>query len=241
MMNMRHFPSHFVPDYGSELWLPIDEVIKKIASRNKRPRLRSKTEESHYSALVWRVYGPHDLARGHLQIAFSEIASLAPRMREINVEDTRRFLDNCCELRHTIKDFADIEVSNIPHFEAIMRGISSSERPYRHKVSERFADCLAEVDSYLGQLETWAREAYDMISPPQGGKPKSEWKHEFVFRVGHLWFLLTGDKAPSGPNTIFMDFLEAAWASGGESMPDVTWEATVRTVNSHSNREVMKP
>ncbi len=230
----KGFPKNHVPEYGSKWWLPIDDVLKKIGSREKRPMLRSRKEESRYAALVWRIFGPHDLARAHIQLAFSEIASLSPENRQREIEEQQRFLENCNELRYALAEFLDIEVQLFPYFNPIMRKLSKEERQFRSRFSMEFYNCLADLDSYLDHFERWANAHYDKISPPQGGKPKSEWRHEFVSRMSHLWFLLTGEKASSGPNTLFMDFLEAAWACGGEGLPDVTWEATVRSVNSRS-------
>ncbi|WP_299475783.1 hypothetical protein [uncultured Roseibium sp.] len=228
----RDFPKECVPEYGSKWWLPIDEVIKKIASRNRPPKLRPKTENSRYALLIWRVFGPYGLARNHIEMAFSAVATLTPERREMEIEESQRFLENCDELRRALAEFSNIEIQSFVYFYSIMRNLSKEEFGFRMRFTYEFFDCLGNLDSYLEHFERWAGERYDAISPPQGGKPKSEWRHEFVFRMSHLWFLLTGEDAPSGPNTIFMEFLEAAWACGGDNMPDVAWEATVRAVNS---------
>ncbi|MEP2723410.1 hypothetical protein, partial [Roseibium sp.] len=181
-MDLQNIPKDYVPEHGSQKWLPIDDVIKSVASRSKRPMFRSEVENSRYSLLIWRIFGPYNLARSHIQFAFSDIASRSPERREFDIGDCRRFLENCSELRESIAEFSRIEIEKIPHFSAIMNDLSKEDRAFRYSVTDDFIQLLKLLDSELRLFELWAGERYDEISPPQGGKPKSEWRHEFVSR-----------------------------------------------------------
>ena len=128
---MRNFHKDYIPEYGSKWWLPIDEVIKKIASRDRRPKLRPETEKSRYASLIWRIFGPYDLARSHIEMAFLGVASLTRKHREREIEEAKRFLDNCGELRDALAEFTRIEIDQFPYIEAIMRDFSKEERSFK--------------------------------------------------------------------------------------------------------------
>jgi hypothetical protein len=217
---------------GDDDWLPIDDFIEKLRRRNRPPKLRPKDDGSRESLVLWEVLGPHNLIRAHLGIALQQAAFRDPERRQRSIDDAKSFIGNALELKEAILEFAEEENPHGFRFSTFCDGQPPEEKSRRYRISIDLEKSLLGAVNYLTEMEKWAWENYNSLSPPEGGKPKIEWRHEFVSFMAHTWWVFTGKQAPVGPNTLFMEFVEIAWASGGDQLPEISWEATVRSVLS---------
>ena len=82
--------------------------------------------------------------------------------------------------------------------------------------------------SHLSKIIGAAHEELAEIPPQRSGRPRLMWKYNFVAVISKLWFDLTGRKPSRNPSSIFIRFVDAAWISAGDDMPEVHWEDTIR-------------
>jgi len=233
----RKMEYHHRPKIGDSDWLPIDDFIEKLKQRNRAPKIRLKDDGSRQSLVIWKVFGPHNLIRAHIGFAFQRVATCDPEQRQRSIDDARSFIENALELKQTILEFAEEENPHGFWFNTFCEGKPPNEKSRRYAISIELEKSLFRAVNCLNEMESWAWGNYDRISPPEGGKPKIEWRHEFISCLAHTWWVFTGKQAPVGPNTLFMEFVEIAWASGGDHLPEISWEATVRSVLSKARSD----
>jgi len=75
---------------------------------------------------------------------------------------------------------------------------------------------------------SWVYADMNELAPAYGGRPRLDWKHNFVAAIAELWVELTFKRPSSKPDGLFAELVDAAWRSGGSDMPAVDWTDTVR-------------
>jgi hypothetical protein len=75
---------------------------------------------------------------------------------------------------------------------------------------------------------SWAYDELDDIAPPRGGRPRLSWRYDFIAGLADLWRVITNREPSYKPDGLFTRFVEAAWQSGGDDMPEVPWDHVVQ-------------
>jgi len=60
------------------------------------------------------------------------------------------------------------------------------------------------------------------------GRPRLMWKTDFVWRMAHLWRLLTGQEPSKADDSLFGSFVYAAWNSFDENIPEISFARAIR-------------
>lgn len=225
------------PSFKDKHWLPVDEILIRLAQRTSPPMLRRKDEKSFESSIISLNGGVHKLVRDHLTYAFQRIAGADPKYRQYEIDDANSFIEHAVDLKKAVITFLNDAVDRPDAFTPFASGCSPEETGRRIKLSIEAQILLRETLRLITEIEGWAWESLDQLSPIQGGKPRLEWKHEFVSCLAHTWWLFTGRPAPAGPNTLFTEFVDACWLSAGDDIPEESWEATIRAVCSKGRDE----
>ncbi len=221
-----------IPSPNDGHWLPVDAVIIRLAERTTPPMLRPRDPKSLESSIISINGGPHKLVRDHLSYAFQRVAGADPAYRQYELDDTDSFISHVIDLKKAVMTFLDGSGDSLGAFPSFTSGCSPEETARRYIASTEAEAFLGMALKRITEIEGWAWEKLDKLSPIQGGKPRIEWKHEFVSSLAHTWWLFTGRPAPAGPNTLFAEFVEACWLSAGDDIPEESWEATIRAVCS---------
>ncbi len=203
------------------LRLPIDDVVDRLRERTRPPSL----------ADVWRK-PPHnkDLARfvrQRLSMAFDRVAVADPRNYQYRRDSAFEFLGYAERLTKEATEFLHRYGgdSGVPTFSRGLDRNSSNEHFETAELAERGLGIFLER---LHKLMSWAYADLDDLAPAHGGRPRLIWKYDFVGAVADLWKFLTAKKPSPKPHGRFIELVDAAWRSGGDDMPPVSWDRTVR-------------
>jgi hypothetical protein len=226
-----NIPLETVPKPSNKFWLPIDDYIKQLSERRRSPMLRSR-DDMKSSVPILSLASVPMFVRMHLGTAFKAISSRDPAERQRRKSDVDTFIDRSGTLTDAISALLDTSQDNwiVPIFD---QGLPAREKALRYHFGIAVRRSLLEIAVELKLLEGWAFAALDEVSPALGGRPRVDWKHDFVARLAHTWTLIT-DRPPSPkPNSLFAEFIHACWLSGGEELEEISFDRTIRAVASN--------
>jgi hypothetical protein len=210
----------FIP---SKARLPIDDLVDRLRERSRSPRL----------ADFWRApEGAKDLnliVRFELREAFFAVSKADPRNRIDARDDAHQFIEDAQRLQSELNQFLRTYRSTNATFPTFARGLEAHVSSERLQIVLSAEQHLRALAHQLSDMIGWAFDDLDDHAPAYGGRPRLSWKYDFVAGMAKLWFLLTHKEPSSSAGSLFIEFVEAGWLSGGEDMPQVGWEDIVRT------------
>lgn len=230
----------------SEYWLPIDDVIDRLIERNAPPRI-DLTQPASRQLID---DGPYRLSRSHLHFAISDMHR-DPEFEENQFSFLKDFAGKLMAADNALKEVSEIfwrEPAAVAR-----RGLSSermaslgqtnptlpphefSEAIQRLPKSELWEEMMRHGkdidqarDALFGLVEIVVREAATTRVIKNVGPQQVLWKRDFVWRLSHLWRLLTGEKPSKAEDSMFGGFVYAAWDSLGGDMPEVSFARAIR-------------
>jgi len=221
-------PQYVVPKRSDAFWLPIDQYLINLGNRKRSPKLLSP-EELVKRVPILSTMSVHIFVRAHLGICFSGIASQDPANRAKTKAQIEKFLISSAEVSHAVVDLLDTSEDKwiVPIFD---QGLPTQERSLRYYFGIAVRRNLIQAAADLKLIEAWAISALDEVSPEFGGRPRVDWKHDFVARLAHTWELITGRPPSPKIDGPFAEFISACWLSGGEELPEISFDRTIRSV-----------
>ena len=202
------------------LWrLPIDHELMLLASRERRPCIRSDSAIlAEFPTLNWD--GPYRAARFYLYgfLWFGMEDSTALRVR------SNRNIQTIIDL------LRDIQISIRVYVDTI-EGLYDPKRWCRAETSRKTAwdknfEALKKAIGNAEFLEKIAQKALGDYE--KGGRPPAYWKSDFVSQLAELWRIMTGQGASKDLSSSFASFVSAAWASLGSELPETSWDSQIR-------------
>lgn len=205
-----------------DLRLPIDDVVDQLRGRKHPPQI------TVFRTNVANQHRLNAFARYRIAVAFRAANRSDSRNLDIRQADTLDFINDAQALQGVALDFINkyyspgsmiprvSKIEDRAAFESYMKSVRSSR------------ENLNLFLSHLNEITGIAYEDLASIPPSRVGRPKQLWKYNFVAVISDLWFNLTGKRPSPKPSSFFIRFVEAAWLSGGDDMPEVFWEETVR-------------
>jgi hypothetical protein len=212
---------------GSQEWLPIDDFLATLASRRRSPKLLSVTERGARIAAL-QFDSVNVWVRRFLHICFQDIAYSDPSKWKVARDQAHEFLRNSISLTDALESFlAQYADVGLPYFGDGQTRETKAERSwFSFNVEVR----LKQAGANLTLMNTWAWQRLDDVSPEHGGRPRLKWREEFIGSLAHAWWALTNCTPSANPQSLFADFVEAAWRSGGDHLPELSWERAIRNV-----------
>jgi hypothetical protein len=213
-----------------KLRLPIDDFIEILRSRRRAPSLAEcwRTSEGEKNLLLW--------LRLYLLRAFQRVSNADPWGRHLDRDSAVEFLTHARRLEEEGTSFID-RYADLDGFPRFSRGLDG-ETCHKHfliaTVAQNYLNLFLES---LSMMMSWAHTDLDRVAPELGGRPRLQWKHDFVATMGELWELISLRKPSSKADSLFADLVDAAWRCGGDDMPSVEWGETIRTFCKGWNKQ----
>jgi hypothetical protein len=166
--------------------------------------------------------------RGHLVDCFVSVSKGDPSERSETLRHNEGFIKAARQLQvhadEIIFKYRNVYNTTLPTFG---RGLDKDSYSHRYEVVRLTEKFLLGLSSRLSEMIGWAYDELDDIAPPLGGRPRLSWRYDFIAVLADLWRLVTDHEPSYKPNGLFTQFVEAAWQSGGDDMPEVPWDSVV--------------
>lgn len=200
--------------------LPIDLSVSKLQKRNRYPKLRSPEDLSAC---------PYAIARDGVQWA-ATYATIRLNQNELRTDATaamqvfsKEVGEGIAVIRKLHGALATIYGAQEDAFDPDVDALSKSQL--------RDTDYLLAAYSLLQRLEKPIRG----LSIQRSQRVGNIWRIEFATALFRTWWLLTGrDPSPQGE---FLEFVEGAYQSLGEELPEMHWESAIKTAMQNVERE----
>jgi hypothetical protein len=208
--------------------LDIDDVIEKLLSRNSTPMI-SRMDGENSSPL--RLWGPFSLARDHL--SFFAVWQSDPAFdenRNLGLQSLANDLKRAKESLDRLLNRDSLSYYFIPS--KTLKSIGD-DGFYWSIFSEKVDHALntfGAVAQDISDLSNIVETELEVVSQTKQvtGRPRETWKAEFVSSVAGLWQLLTKEEASGSPDSLFGEFVQAAWRSYDDNVPDISFDRAIR-------------
>jgi hypothetical protein len=217
-------------EYPSKHRLEIDKAIKKLMDRNKDPYI---SQSKNTNSFALRHSSPYHLARIHLENFASILRNPSDEHEQAKVYV--EFLD---QINRAADALTPILMK--PWWEIGMRQ-SHLER-WQMEDLRKHTPTGANVIAIQDQLETALNALESLgkiieaefpvmqVQKAATGRPRLLWRDYFVLCMAHLWRLLTGCEPQQSEESLFGEFVRAAWNSFDDNMPEVKFAHTIRNL-----------
>jgi hypothetical protein len=185
------------------LRLPIDDNIDALRQRTHPPCLADSWRNPRNCKII------PSLVRKSILRAFDHVA----RTDWIKIQNQR-----------------DSDLEFLKDAQRVEREVTEFLRRHGNEFGLASIDLLKKVaDVFLGEVGEVADLAKQALDETKSAHTEMHlWKYDFVADMAKLWQELTGTKPSPKPDGLFIEFVDAAWRSGGDDMPSESWEWTVR-------------
>jgi hypothetical protein len=197
----------------SQWSLPVDDELTLLVHRRRSPRIRSDSVVlAEFPSLDWD--GPYRAVRLFL-FAFSISCRMdeSAYLKKI-VKETEAHLNLLGDIRKSTRAYID-------ESQFAQRNLFSLGGSSRLKEWVKSFDSLRMAITNVEILEEITRRA--LKGNKRDGRPPDLWKSDFVTGLANLWRIMTGDNASRDLNSPFASFVELAWASLGDDLPEISW------------------
>lgn len=205
--------------------LPVDRFVSELRKRPRSPKLRSPAD----LAALDDCACPYAIARDGVWWATVH-ASFRSNRNELRADVTaamKEFSKDVGEGLTVIQKLYD-------RLSTIYRAQERAFDPAVDALSKsplRDTDYLLLTHSTLQRLERPIRDLYVQRSQGVG----NVWRIEFAASLFRPWWVLTGkDPSPKGQ---FVEFVDDAYQSLGDNLPETHWESAVVTAKQNVKRE----
>jgi hypothetical protein len=214
--------------------LPIDDVLLKLMSRSGSPFI-GRNRSGNRSSL--ERSGPFELSRHHLNFALTD---------RRNPAGDAATAATAGKLTQKIEAATELlgEIIEEPWYRIGGR-LDQRERDQRFydnphvvlseptSVALRITDCQDDLVRALKSLQDLRKivtenRSFARVNENRRGRPRTFWKDDFVDSMAHLWWVLTTKEASRTEDSLFKDFVHAAWNSYDEEMPEESFDWPIR-------------
>jgi predicted HicB family RNase H-like nuclease len=202
------------------LRLQIDDKIDELRQRTRSPRLSPDLKTPEWLKELNRF------VRFRLADCFRDVSKADPRNRDDARQHTLAYLTDARKLQVEADQFLT-ECRGSTTLSVFNRGLDPDV------ASARFQTALLAERELLGFLKKlsemigWAYDDLDDIAPAYGGRPRLNWRYDFIAGLADLWRLIADQEPSFKSDGLFAQFVEAAWQSGGKDMPRMEWKGIV--------------
>jgi hypothetical protein len=219
----------------AEYRLPLDDFMIALMRRGRSPRI----ERGRMSGYSLELCGPFYLARWHLNDALSNgrnpardtaAAALASELTS-DIESAAHFLGRIIQQPfyriacYLIQRELEERYSSSPDVP------SSGPPAIANKIVDLQDDLVRAAQSLVRLLEVVdENRSFVRVNHTGAGRPRVFWKDDFVSSMAHLWRLLTTDEPSRTEDSLFGQFVYAAWNSYDEEMPEVSFANAIRNL-----------
>lgn len=227
----------FSARYSEQAWiippqtlrLDIDDVIEKLLKRNASPKISKSDNEPCVGLRLW---GPFDLARSHL-LNFGAWCLNPPEdeQRNLRLNSMLGEIKSARSLLEKLLSRDRLNFLGIPNqtFKQIGSDSDIYWEAFYRKTEATLNGLMATANDLAFLSDTIELEL--MVSSEhkqRTGRPRDIWKAEFVSYLAHLWRVLTREEASRSPASLFGEFVDAAWRSFDENVPEVSFDRAIR-------------
>lgn len=205
--------------------LPVDRFVTELRKRTRAPKLRSPEDLSKLSELAC----PYAIARDGILWAATHATirlhqnGLRPSVTAAMEQFSKDVGDGIAVIQKLYGALSTIYQAQEHAFDPAVDELS--ETPLRD------ADYLLATHSMLQRLEEPLHRLYVQRSQRVG----NIWRIEFAKSLFRVWWLLTGeDPTPQGQ---FVEFVDDAYQSLADSLPEMSWESAINTALKHAKLE----
>lgn len=203
--------------------LPVDRFVSEMRKQSRSPKIRSPAELAEVDELAC----PYAIARDGVRWA-ATYATIKLHQDEVRASATAamvKFSENVGEGIAVLQNL----------YGTLSTIVEAQEHAYDPAVdalsSLRGANYLLAAHSTLQRLQRPIQELYVQRLQTAG----NIWRIEFTTSLFRVWWVLTGsDPTPSGR---FIEFVEAAYQSLGDNVPELKWESAIKTAKKNVKRE----